>query len=304
MSILPALKQLYKNKGSLGVLEWIYDKKRFTFIKWFLKTCFYIFPYEEILKTTAKYNENIPVKGFTNSTREYLQQLNILTDRDTPLSITGGALIFGNHPTGLDPFLITSCLNREDIYIVADVYQKNKGNYIGRHIVPIIYARTQRNLNNRGFLNSIGFYVMRLLTGYEAPEQVKIQNEQTVKQAAQLLIDGHIVIIFPDGGSNNPELWYNGIGDILKKTSVEEKDIKLFATQISGISTSRLIRHFLWNKKIFLKKNPIHITLSEPLTMEMLNIKTTDGSHEITERLRMEFVTKSLWAPNYVYNRS
>ncbi|MDQ3098612.1 MAG: 1-acyl-sn-glycerol-3-phosphate acyltransferase [bacterium] len=301
---MPALKRLYKEKGTLGILEWIYDKKRFIFIKYFLKTIFLVMPYETILKLNAAYDNKIAIKGFSASTREYLSDLNIGINIQTPLETSGPALIFGNHPTGLDPFIIASCLNREDVYIVADIYQKNKGKNIGKQIIPITYARTKKNLYNRGFLNTIGFYAMRQLTGYSKPDEVRIQNKETIERAAQLLKDGHVVIIFPDGGSNNPELWYNGIGEIITHSSEKRKSIQLYAAQITGISTAKIIRHFLFDRRSYLKNNPLKVTLSQPFTLEKLNIENENKSNIITERLREEFITHSLWIPNYAYNKS
>jgi 1-acyl-sn-glycerol-3-phosphate acyltransferase len=299
--MLPALKQLYKEKGSLGTLEWIYDKKRFFPVKLILKSIFKLFPYESILRLTAHYNKNIPITGFTNGTKKYLSDLNIRVEQKSEFEFEGPCLIFGNHPTGLDPYIIASCLKRDDVYIVADIYQKQKGNHIGSHIIPIVYSRTRKNLDNRGFLNSIGFYIMRQFTGYENLETVRTSNKETIAEAVRLLLEGHIVIIFPDGGSNNPELWYNGIGEIIKKVSINQQKINLYAAQIIGISSLKLWLHFLGNKKKLLSEQPPQIVISPRLTLEMLCIEEKDESNEITERLRSEFKSNNLWRPNYAY---
>jgi 1-acyl-sn-glycerol-3-phosphate acyltransferase len=298
-----ALKKMYKDKGALGVLEWIYDKKRFTFVKLFLKTVFIIFPYDSILKITAKYNHNIQKIGLSQSSRQYIQDLSINISKTNMPVIKGGCLIFGNHPTGLDPYILSSIIERDDVYIVADIYQQRKGNNIGKHIVPIVYARTQKNLDNREFLNKIGFYIMRQFTGYVDKNLVKIQNEQTVKTAGKLIQEGHVVIIFPDGGSNNPEFWYNGIGEVIKTASVKGNPVQLLAANISGISSFKLWRHFLFNRKTYLQKYPINVKLSQNLSLEDLQIKQTSQSREITERLRTEFKNQQLWVPNYAYNK-
>ncbi len=302
--MLPALKRLYLEKGALGVLEWIYDKKRFFPVKLVLKTIFKVFPYEHILRTTAKYNQSIPSKGFVKSTQTYIKNFNIDIKQINSFDINGPCLIFGNHPTGLDPFIIASCLKRDDVYIVADNYQQRKGTFIGQHVIPIFYSRTQKNLENRGFLNSIGFYAMRQLTGYEEYETVKKQNQVTIQTAAKLLMDGHVVIIFPDGGSNNPELWYNGIGEIIKRTVDRENKIKLFAANIQGISSFKLWRHFLFNRKKYLQSHPAHVVISPQLTLASLCIESHQESREITERLRSEYKANKLWHPNYAYQQA
>jgi 1-acyl-sn-glycerol-3-phosphate acyltransferase len=144
---------------------------------------------------------------------------------------------------------------------------------------------------------------MRQLTGYVDQQSVKQQNNQTINLAVKHLKEGHVVIIFPDGGSNNPELWYNGIGEIIKKASLEEKRIKLFAAHIEGISTFKLWKHFLFGKKQYLINNPAKVKISPQLTLEALCIKPQQESHEITEQLRIEFKTNRLWVPNYAYNQ-
>jgi 1-acyl-sn-glycerol-3-phosphate acyltransferase len=297
--MFPALKKLYSEKGTLGILDWIYDKKRFFPAKIVLKALFNIFPYESLLRLTYKYDSRITEFGFSKSTRNFLDDLAIKVKLMDQRKFEGSCLIFGNHPTGLDPFIIASCLNRDDIYIVADVYQKNKGQHIGEHIIPIYYSRTQKNLRNRGILNSIGFYVMRIFTGYYDPETVKEKNITAIETAAKMLTEGHVVIIFPDGGSNNPELWYNGIGEIIKKADPESINLNLYATHISGISTTGLIRHFLLRRKKFLSKFPLKVMISPALSLESLHIENKIQSHEITEKLRKEFASNKLWFPNY-----
>ncbi|MDQ3239478.1 MAG: 1-acyl-sn-glycerol-3-phosphate acyltransferase [bacterium] len=301
--MFPALQKLYSQKGSLGVLDWIFDKKRFFFAKLFLKTLFFIFPIESILRTTSNYNNLITQKGFANSTRWFLKELKIGVTPSSNEVFEGGCLIFGNHPTGLDPFVIASCLNRDDVYIVADVYQKNKGANIGEHIIPIYYSRTQNNLKNRSMLNSIGFYIMRIFTGYENDISVKEKNVQAIETAAKKLIEGHIVIIFPDGGSNNPELWYNGIGEIIKKTHIIRNNFKLYAAHITGISTLLLIKHFLFNKRHTLSDKPIVVSISTTLTLESLHINSSTQTNEITERLRSLFISEKFWLSSYAKSK-
>jgi len=301
--MMPALKKLYSQKGTLGVLEWIYDKKRFIGDKFLLKALFKIFPLESMLRITASYDSNIQKIGFYKSSKKYIQDLGVTVIEDAKSEIKGGCLIFGNHPTGLDPYIISSILGRDDIYIVADIYQKRKGENIGKQVIPIVYSRTQKNLANREFLNKIGFYVMRQFTGYVDRAVVKKNNEKTIQIAGKLIQDGHVVLIFPDGGSNNPEFWFNGIGEVIKTATSNQKPIQMYAANIKGISTYLLIRHFLFNRKKYLHDNPITIKLSQGITLEMLKLNKNLESKEITERLRSEFKTERLWVPNYAYNK-
>jgi 1-acyl-sn-glycerol-3-phosphate acyltransferase len=291
--MLPGLKQLYKQKGTLGVLEWLYDKNRFLPIKILLKTCFLIFPFEYILRTTANYDQNIRTKGFAKATKHYLQDLNINIQTITPNTTNTPILIFANHPTGLDPYLIVSALDRNDVYVVADIYQKNKGHNIGNHVIPIIYTQSRKNIANRGILNAIGFIVMRIFTGYEAEDKVKQHNRKAIEKAAQLLTEGNVVIIFPDGGSNNTAYWYTGIGEIIKYLSNKNIEVKLLAAQINNISTLKLIHHFLFNQKKTLATNPVQITLSAPFNLDSLNIDK--DTHDITDQLRHKFTSNTFW---------
>jgi 1-acyl-sn-glycerol-3-phosphate acyltransferase len=145
---------------------------------------------------------------------------------------------------------------------------------------------------------------MRLFTGYEDKENVKIHNKNAILKAAELLRQGHVVIIFPDGGSNNPAYWYSGIGEIIKELSGQNIPIQLLATQINGISSTNLVKHFLFNKKSYLYRHPVQVTISDPFTPESVNITHTQPTGEITDQLRKEFNNKKFWTREYAYVRA
>ena len=59
-----SLQRIYKKNGVNGILEIVKQKKRYAPLRLLLTGINKLFPFEDILKTTAKFDDAISEKGF------------------------------------------------------------------------------------------------------------------------------------------------------------------------------------------------------------------------------------------------
>ena len=86
------------------------------------------------------FEKSVKPLGWHKANKQFIAELSIDVHSCINYPSKGkGLLIYANHPTGLDPYLISSVLNRDDVFILADVYQTTKGKAIGSHIIPVYY---------------------------------------------------------------------------------------------------------------------------------------------------------------------
>jgi 1-acyl-sn-glycerol-3-phosphate acyltransferase len=200
---------------------------------------------------------NIKKIGWYRANQRYIADLGIKLDtslRDFPKK--GGILVYANHPTGLDPFILSSVLGRDDVYFLSDVYHAKKGEGVQEHMIPVYYSNW-RDLWKRSGLAFGGFILMRLTSGFLSADEVRARNRQAIEIAVQKLREGHVVLIFPSGGDNEQFPWKKGIGEIILQ--MKEVRFILYECQISHVITFHLLRHFLTGR-IFLKRQPIEIS--------------------------------------------
>lgn len=113
----------------------------------------------------SKFNCNVSSLGWYKANKQYIADLEISIQASLPdFPKTGGVIVYANHPTGLDPFVISSVLGRDDVYFLGDVYQAKKGKNIARHIIPVYYTSWLDAFQRSG-IGFFGYLWMRIMTG-------------------------------------------------------------------------------------------------------------------------------------------
>ena len=212
-----------------------------------------IFKLLGIEKNIKEFAINIENIGWFQANQKYIEDLRINVEnslKDFPKN--GGVLIYSNHPTGLDPFLISSLLGRDDVYFLSDVYHAKKGKSVQDHMIPIHYANW-KELQQRSALAFFGFIFMRLSSGFVSRDVSKKKNLQAINTAVKQLANSHVVLIFPSGGSREAIPWKKGIGEICLTSYNNKQNFILYKCEIKGLSDFGLLRHFLSGKNFYKK---------------------------------------------------
>ena len=204
------------------------------------------------------FEKSVKLLGWHNANKQFISELGIDVRSFANYPSKGnGLLIYANHPTGLDPYLISSVLNRDDVFILADVYQATKGKAIGSHIIPVYYS-SMKELLNRSGIAFFGYIMMRLISGTVSRIEARKRNIEALDTVIRYVSEGKCVVLFPSGGAKKNFRWKKGIGAIINMLKKEDVNCDIYKCLISGISENLLLWHIV-SGRTFLWRNPVSI---------------------------------------------
>lgn len=254
----------YKKNGYGWLWLWWQKGYKQWLSGWFLKLIDRLFPVSLVLRSTVELDKDIFKKGFYKACKLWFKKLKInyqVLWQKKRFDKKNVCLIFANHPSGLDPYLIAAAL-KIDLVFIGDVYQAGKGKNLAKQIIKVEFLSSDKTWQKRNFCDKwFGWVWMRLLTGYKKFSSKKIK-QGAVNKALNFLHKGRSVLIFPDGGANNFKYWQSGIAIILQKylsNPEKVKNLQLVMAKITGISFVKLARHFMFDQKKLLADQPVKI---------------------------------------------
>ena len=179
-----------------------------------------------------------------------------------------GALIILNHPYYAEIVAAICALpTREDIYfIITDSYYELMPN-LRKYMIPVHIQHHTPFVGIKKYFN-VGrlFYYPVIKTKDEA----HAFNIQSISNAAQLVNQGHIVIICPQGLRVNKPYWFKGVGHLVSQLNPATPIINMFVSNSSILDLFRLVPvanrvfpkfHVYFDKPNYIKiKNPSEIT--------------------------------------------
>ncbi len=211
-----------------------------------------------IAHIVKNFEKNVNLLGWHKANKQFISELGIGVRSNSNYPLNGkGLLIYANHPTGLDPYLISSVINRDDVYILADVYQATKGKTIGLHIIPVYYSSWKEVLSRSG-IAFFGYIMMRLISGIVTRIEARKRNMEALDTVIRYLREGKCVILFPSGGAKKNFRWRNGIGMIIHKIRKENINCDIYKYLISDLSENLLLWHIV-SRRTFLLRRPVRI---------------------------------------------
>jgi len=179
-----------------------------------------------------------------------------------------GALIILNHPYYAEIVAAICALpDRDDIYfIITDSYYELMPN-LRKYMIPVHIQHHTSFVGIKKYFN-IGrlFYYPVLKTKQEAHEF----NIQSITRAANLVNQGHLVIICPQGLKVNKPYWFKGVGHLVSQLNPVTPIINMYVGNSSIFDLFRLVPvanrvfpkfHVHVDKPNYIKiKNPSEIT--------------------------------------------
>lgn len=197
-------------------------------------------------------NSNVKKFGISKASKILIKKLGLLPKvnlRNFPKD--GPVLVYSNHPTGLDPFLLAGVLGRGDFLFLGDKYHTLKGNEVANHVAPTM--PTQRffwEFIKRRPTNWLGFVKMRMTDKFDY-KKAKLVNKVAIEKIVNNVIDGHLSLVFPSGGEYEFLPWKKGLNKIIKIINNKKVKFTLYKISIKNFSEFKLILHFLTFKKLF-----------------------------------------------------
>ena len=201
-------------------------------------------------KAFEDFDDNIADLGWSKACAKLISDLGIGVDNDlSQLSRKGATLVYANHPTGLDPYLLSAVLGRDDSYFWGDIYQVKKGRSVAKHIIPIA-PKPFWSILRRPITNWPGYIYMRLVTPSKSKQETKELNKKSMQKTLKLLKDGCQVIIFPSGGEYEFLSPKKGMKMVLDKCIEQKIKMKVYRVEIKNFGELRLLAHFLLSTSI------------------------------------------------------
>lgn len=203
-------------------------------------------PLFKILKVENIYSifdKKVKIVGWFDGCKWLLKNLQIKYNKiKIPKNAT---VVYANHPTGLDPYLLTASLGRDDAYFWGDMYQAKKGKRVSSHIIPIA-PKPFWTILRRPITNWPGYIYMRQTTPSLTKEETRKINKTAIQKTVQLLKKGKLVIIFPSGGEYEWLPPAKGLQKILKICEDKKIKVKVIKLKIKNFGELGLLFHFLF----------------------------------------------------------
>jgi hypothetical protein len=203
-----------------------------------------------IEKSFISFNYDVQKLGWSNACKKLIDDLKIDIVSDfTDLPKNEAVVIYSNHPTGLDPYLLTAAIGRNDSFFWGDIYQSKKGKNISKHIINVA-PRPFWTIIFRPLSNWLGYIYMRLTTPAKSREETRNINIKTIDTTVGLLKARHQVIIFPSGGEFEflpKKKGLSRVVDICRKKNIK---VNIYKIDIKNFGEVLLFIHFIFRTKI------------------------------------------------------
>jgi|SRR3989344_722233 len=307
----------YKISGLAGWLKEIDSKsKNSAFLKSILEFDKEHFFVVKFLYHIADLERNIPKYGLNFQSKKLLNKLKLDTYVYSDISNKNfqdrkGLLVYGiNHNAFFEPIILLSLLNQKNIKLVIYRFYFFLGKNFQKYALPVISnAHIKRDIFNPKKRFDIG-HRFHKREGLES-EEIKIINQNSLKNASKTLENGGIVIIFPGGAGDELKKWGIGLSKIIIDINKNKRnDISLLPVYFSGMGYIRmLLRLIKAYKNTYLPKLRIGVYFGKEKTIsEIFSILGNDISEKsILSYLRKDafsqYGLKEFPIKRYIYPR-
>lgn len=203
-----------------------------------------------IEKFFAVFDQNTQKIGWSKACQKLINSLKIDIVSDFKnFSKKESVLIYSNHPTGLDPYLLTAAIGRDDSFFWGDIYQSRKGKNISKHIIKIA-PRPLWTIIFRPLSNWLGYIYMRIITPAKSREETRNINRKTINTTVELLKAKHQIIIFPSGGEYEFLPKKKGLSRVINICNQKDIKINIYKIDIKNFGELSLLIHFIFKTKI------------------------------------------------------
>ena len=222
--------------------------------------------YEAARELVRESATKLEVKNQTSETQDIL--------RNKP------AVVVYNHPYDAEPAaLIASLPPRADISLVTTETLLGLGNNLAKYFLPIYYTEQSKiKKEAERFFKIPEILRVRFSPVLNEFEKAK-KNWQTLKLAAQRVINGSLVGIAPEGSWGKEKKWFTGIGHLLKEIS-SDTDAYFVRVYIKGTSDLDILRLFHLTGTVLPK---IEVVFDTPKKIADL-LQGNPSAKEITSR--------------------
>lgn len=190
-------------------------------------------------------NHSLKIHGISRTFKRILKKLSrdfiIDLPSDTKKTLKKDkVLVICNHPSQVDVLLLLAALpHRSDIYLVIMHRLLSILPAIDKHLIPVYISHRINDFSKPDWK----FNLLRKI--HFSPEYTKeIAHQKNIKNialATKRLDQGHLLCLFPAGGSENGKDFLPGVGFVINNLK-DAKNTKLVMAHVGGTSTWDYLR--------------------------------------------------------------
>lgn len=244
----------------------------------------------EYAKEMQRVEEKLEKDGVGPAIREIMGKLGIEVEANVNpewLSTQGSpVLLYGNHAARLEPWLLATLLDRNDVACVGGRMMQKAGPNIESHILPVIPKKYAKGGGRRTIVEKTVFGDGDL----DVDEATKL-NQASMQEAGKRLGDGWLVGIFPTATEAIDSKWRKGLGEIIKNTP-QNSEVRLVPTHFGDLKYREILKSI---RRVYGKgKEPKHrivdINFGEELRLS--DLPPNMSAEEITQFLKQDYLKK------------
>lgn len=189
------------------------------------------------------------------------------------------ALIYGNHPSMLTPFLVAAHVDRPDLRILSASFMPRLLPSYAAYALPIELPLDQgwEQFRRGGLQRVVVAHVIGLLQDSVPRDEAREANRRALTSAVEHIRRGGCVLIAPSGGSKRHSPWHPGIGHIVKSLAQEAGEREAFLVPFwESCSSDNRVRATLGRgpvarlKRRVMYRKPVGIQFAEPARISAL----------------------------------
>lgn len=240
-----------------------------------------------IKQKIVKFDQHVQQYGLLVSIQSFVAESGstVVTKRLTKESLDAlqqkPMLLVSNHPHIFEvPALISQLPKRNKIYIVANELFTGLSHHTDQYLIPVSIHHHVTDMVGK---------VLILLMNWINPlspktvEEAHVFNRKHIKNAADLITNGELVILLPNPGLVNRNVpWYTGVGHLL--TQVENQSAVVIFAHIQGSSILDYLRYIPRLGRIL---PTLHVYFSDQIPLS--DIRLLNDPKKITRHLEQQY---------------
>jgi len=301
-AILHQLRQAYESGDVRSLRTLWYQGLREPGVGWALRLFNRIYPLQAILDVADELNGRMAEEGLARASRWLLEEKVVHWRAEVPPATQAvlahrPVVIYGNHPSLLTLFLVSSQVDRPDFRVVAASFLERflPGFAPYAYAVELPVRDWWRQFWEGGLQRLVVVYWVTRLRPVPPKTRAKELNRMTLRKSIEHVRDGGALLIAPQGWSRTTRRWYPGLGIILQDLAKNSGPNPLYLVAYhEENSTDALVHAFLAggarSRRVLdrLKRDPVKITFSQPRVL--VPAELLEGSPaDLVERLRRDY---------------
>jgi len=259
-----------------------------------------VVPVFPILRWGVEFDQKLESGGLLSASRSVLEGLclrpRILLPEGARETLqTASLLVYGNHPSLADPFLVALALARPDLKTVSASYLSLLLPSLGPHLIPVQPTFERKPLHLQGASHYLLVRLLYRAEGMRDRAAAREANRRALEEAATHAAEGGALLIAP-GPRSAKGRWLPGIGVIAGHLARLRREVWLAPYRIRHVTNARIYRGISKRRlarlgNVLFHRRPAEITFAEPVPISAIVSDASESPSRVTARLNEHYRT-------------